>query len=159
MRILLKKMTNERHVLEILRKDGSRESVELETKSFWLHDLVHMAVESEARIQNGFWGLLASGKTLSDMNDRTGKVLKGRAETLMAVEMLVSILTGSLSAAPQDAVAANVRAAFISAGRREGVPDWLTDEFVARARERLRRLVGHWNGTPFGETMEILWNE
>ncbi|MEK7545738.1 MAG: hypothetical protein AAB554_01515 [Patescibacteria group bacterium] len=28
-----------------------------------------------------------------------------------------------------------------------------------RVEERLRQLVGHWNGTPFGATMELEWEE
>ena len=61
MKILLTKLTDDRHQLAIERDDGSTESVELETRSFLLHDLVHYAVEAEAKIDDGFWGLLARG--------------------------------------------------------------------------------------------------
>jgi hypothetical protein len=35
--------------------------------------------------------------------------------------------------------------------------DWLTEEFVTRVKERLRRLVGHWNATPYGGSMDLEW--
>lgn len=48
MRIAFTKLTQDRHRLEIRREDGSTESVELETRSYLLHDLGHYAVEAEA---------------------------------------------------------------------------------------------------------------
>lgn len=158
-RIIFKKKSNERHILEVIRKDHSHESVELETKSLWLHDFVHFAVEAEAGLQNGFWGLLAAGKTMSEMNDRTGKGIEEYADTMALIEMLVGALSGAMSGTPSDDVATDARRYLESSGRSEDVPAWLTSDFVVRARERLRKLIGHWNGTPFGEEMELLWNE
>lgn len=43
--------------------------VACETRSYLVHDLLHYAVESEAGLSGGFWGNLARGKTLADMND------------------------------------------------------------------------------------------
>jgi hypothetical protein len=37
------------------------------------------------------------------------------------------------------------------------LPDWLTEPFVARVKERLRRLAGHWNATPNGGSMDLDW--
>ena len=33
--------------------------------------------------------------------------------------------------------------------------DWVTPDFVTRARERLRRVQGQWRATPFHQTMEL----
>ena len=38
-----------------------------------VHDLLHYAAEQEAGVQTGFWGTLASGRTLADMNDRPAR--------------------------------------------------------------------------------------
>lgn len=159
MRIRFTRLTNERHALEIVRKDGSSERVELETKSLWLHDLTHFAVESEAGIRDGFWGLLASGKTLSEMNDRTGKGIEGYAGRMATVEMLVGAISGALSGVPLESVAGNIKGYFESVGSAGSVPGWLTSEYVGRVHGRMRELVGHWNGTPFGSTMELEWIE
>jgi hypothetical protein len=157
MKILLTKLTNDRHALEIVRKDGSRDRVELETKSLWLHDFLHLAVESEANLHDGFWGSLASGKSFADMNDRSGAGTKEYAGTMLTIEMLVGALTGAAKGAPPATVVANIRSYLESVGKGDDFPAWLTPEFVLLALERLRKLVGHWNATPFGKAMEVEW--
>jgi len=159
MLIRFTRLDDKRHALEIVRADGSSERVELETKSLWLHDLTHYAVEAEAGIQDGFWGLLASGKTLAEMNDRTGKGIEGYAERMGAVEMLVGAVSGALSGVPLESVSENIKGYFEHLGRGGSFPAWLTSEYIGRVHGRMRSLVGHWNGTPFGDTMEIVWME
>ena len=39
----------------------------------------------------------------------------------------------------------------------ELLPAWLDEAFVERARERMRRLLGHWRATPHGSTMTVTW--
>jgi hypothetical protein len=143
MRIGFRKLTDERHVLSIRRDDGTSESVELETRSFLLHDLVHYAVEAEACIEDGFWGLLASGTTLGELKERAmGTALSPgltRAESL--VGPMQSVWNGRLSPA-------------LYVEQAGGAID---GAFIERVRERLRALTGHWRGTPFRTEMEIEW--
>ena len=40
----------------------------------------------------------------------------------------------------------------------EKIPEWFTEEFVERIKERMRKLVGQWNGTPFGSEMTLQFN-
>lgn len=157
MHVLLTKLSNDRHALEVIRRDGSRDRVELETKSTWLHDFLHLAVETEAGLQDGFWGSLAAGKTFADMNDRSGEGMKEYAGTLLTIEMLVGALTSAAKGAPPGTVVENIRGYLESVGKGSDFPAWLTPEFVVRAMGRLRKLVGHWNGTPFGKAMEVEW--
>ena len=65
-----------------IERGGRVERVECETRSYLVRDLLHYAVESEAGLEGGFWGHLARGKTLADMNDRTGKAMAGDAPDL-----------------------------------------------------------------------------
>ena len=148
MHILLTRLTNDRHALEIVRADGSRDRMEFETKSTWLHDLLHFAVEREARLQDGFWGALAAGTTFAQM--------KEGYEGLAAIEMLVGALTSAAKGADADAVVATIRN-FIETSGKGPAPEWLTGDFVRRVQERMRGLVGHWKGTRFGEVMELEW--
>lgn len=48
MRISLTKLSDARHRFSYLRADGSGETLELETRSFLIHDLVHFALENAA---------------------------------------------------------------------------------------------------------------
>lgn len=44
-----------------IRTDGTHDQHEFETRSLMTHDLVHFAVESEAKARGGFYGTLAEG--------------------------------------------------------------------------------------------------
>ncbi len=147
MRIALAKLTDDRHRLAIRRDDGSSESVELETRSLLLHDLVHYAVEAEAPIADGFWGLLAAGTTLAELSDRTmtNPVSAGIALAEQLVGPMQSLWNGRLDPAIYLAHGAAIAPAVVDAG------------FVERVRERLRALTGQWRATRFGEAMELSW--
>lgn len=154
MRIVLTKLTDERHTLAIVRPDGATERVECETRSMLLHDLLHHAVESEAGLQRGFWGCLARGKTLADMNDRTGAAMKDEPE-MADIEQVVGALHGSTKGwSAADLVAGIQR---FAAGLGATMPPWLTEAFVEAVQERMRGLQGRWKATPFGGSMELDW--
>jgi hypothetical protein len=154
-RILFHKISDERHVLEIVRPDGRRESEDCETRSLLVHDLLHYAVESEARLVGGFWGNLGRGKTLSDMNDRTGQAMAGASAEMAVIERLV----GSLSGAVKGRSAKEMVAALGMHAEALGTtnPPWLTEPFVLSVQERMRKLLGQWKATPFGSAMELDW--
>ena len=158
MRIRLTKVSDLQHALELVRDDGSCETVELVTREALFHDFLHFAVEHAMGTQGGFWGALASGKTMADLNDRTGATISEFAKTLYEVERAVGMMTGSLkSEAPAARAAATMRE--YHAQLQQGEADWCTEAFVAEVREQMRRLMGQWKSTPFGQSMEIVWVE
>lgn len=146
MRIVLTKLSDRAHRFEVLRDDGSRERVELETRSLLLHDLVHYAVEAQAGIDAGFYGRLAGGTPLATLGDRdhppTGAGL-ALAETL--VGPMQSLYRGHVS-----------RALYLEQGRAR-YPDVVDEAFVDAVLERLCHLVGRWRATPYGASMELTW--
>ena len=149
------KLTDERHALEIVRDGGLRERVECETRSYLMHDLLHFAVESEAGLQGGFWGRLAAGTTLAELNDRTKPMGPPETDEMAAIEQLVGALHGATKGRPAEELVAGMRR--FAEALDASIPDWLTEEFVTRVKERLRRLVGHWNATPYGGSMDLDW--
>ena len=153
MRIVFRKISDERHTLEIVRDDGRREQVECETRSYLLHDLLHLAVETEAHLTGGFWGNLAKGRTLADMNDRAGKALAAEAPEMAVIERLVGSLSGAVKgrSAVEMVEALTVHATALGSTN----PSWLTVELVVAVQERMRRLMGRWKATPFGGTMDV----
>jgi hypothetical protein len=159
MRILLTKLTNTHHALEIVRTDLSRERAELVTREFLFHDLLHYAVETSLGTQAGFWGALASGKTLADLNDRTGAPMEGLSAGLGMVEIVVGMMTGAVkrTEASGEEVLATLREYHAALG--EELPAWCTEDLVSQVREHMRRLQGHWKATPYRSTMEIAWAE
>jgi hypothetical protein len=154
-RILFHKISDDRHRLAIERGPGAREEVECETRSYLVHDFLHYAVESEAGLAGGFWGRLAAGKTLAEMNDRTGAAMKDAAPELGAIEQVVGALHGSTKGIAAGELVAGIRRFAASLGTT--MPGWLTEAFVAAVQGRMRRLQGHWRATPFGGDMELPW--
>ena len=170
MRILLRKISDQQHELAIVREgfaregfaregfardSGAGESVVCETRSYLRHDLLHYAVEAEARIEGGFWGSLARGRTLAEMNDRARMPPGSDAAEIATVEQVVGVLSGAAKGrSTADVVAAVERYGAATDGP---VPAWLTEPFVAAVQERLRGLLGAWKATPYGETMALDW--
>lgn len=158
MKIRLTKISNDKHSLEVVRSDGSRESVELVTREALFHDLLHHAVEAAMGTQGGFWGALAAGKTMADLNDRTGAAMKGRAHALGLVEQAVGMMTGFVNnGVPEVEAVAVLRGYHKSMGLEP--PAWCNESFVIDVRERMRKLQGHWKATHFGKSMEFEWDE
>jgi hypothetical protein len=155
LRIAFRKATDERHVLEVTPAGGCTESLECETRSTLVHDLLHYAVESEARLDGGFWGCLAAGKTLADMNDRTGAAMADRATEIGAIEQLVGALHGSTKGASAAHMVSGIRRYDASIGVTP--PAWLTEPFVEAVQERMRRLLGQWRATARGASLELSW--
>jgi len=154
-RILFHKRSDERHTLEIVREDGRREAVDCETRSTLVHDLLHYATEAEAGLESGLWGNLARGKTLADVDDRSGAAMGAALPELMAVERIVGALSAIAKGRSAREVAAGIQVWTEAAGLE--VPPWLTGDLVDAVQERLRRLLGRWRATPFGEAMDLPW--
>lgn len=153
MQIRLTRLTNERHRLELVRDDGTREAHELETRSALLHDLVHYAVETEAGLKASFYGLLASGKTYEALTAEPS----GDPET-MQTEAVVGRIQGiakndSWADVDPEALAQSIAAGFRSVGREP--PAWLSGDLIVRVRQRLRRVQGQWRATPFHQTLAL----
>src|SRR5262245_55512110 len=97
MRILLRKISDATHRLEIVRDDGSRDAVELASRSFLIHDFLHYAVETEAGLSASFWGMLAAGKTLTEVHESMAKAADRDAlmrSEAAVTEAVVGALTG-----------------------------------------------------------------
>jgi hypothetical protein len=156
MHILLTKVSGDKHVARITRSDRSHDSIELVTRETLFHDLLHYSVESLLPTQGGFWGTLASGKTFSDLNDRTGEATRENTATLYLVEGIVGVMSGITDMpVPQ----AFEKLCWYSESQGEQPAVWCTMEFVEHVLERMRQLLGRWRATPYGESMDITWEE
>ena len=153
MLIRLTRLTNERHRLELVRDDGSREVRELETRSALLHDLVHYAVETEAGLKASFYGLLASGRTYESLTAEPSGDPKP-----MQTEGVVGRIQGiakndTWADIDPAAFAQSLIAGFRALGHEP--PAWLSGDLVVRVRERFRRVQGRWRATAFHQTLVL----
>ena len=150
MRIVFRKISDEHHVLEVVRDDGTRESLDCETRSYLVHDLLHLALESEARLDGGFWGSVSRGMKLGP---------EGASYAAGDEMSVIERVAGALSALAKGRPADEMMAAFALHADALGapLPEWLTKDLVTRVEERMRRLTGRWRATPYGGEMIIDW--
>lgn len=147
MEIRFTKLTNEKHHFAITRDDQSTEEATLETRSFLLHDWCHFAVEAEANIRDGLFGLLASGITLEQLSNTSME------QPLSPGLALAETLSGPLQSLWRGRMSDEQYIAML----RTLSPEHGTHEFLQRVRERLRRIEGHWKALRFRETMRLQW--
>ncbi len=151
--IALTKISPTHHRFEYHGENGAGESLELETKTFLFHDLLHFAVETEAKLQNSFYGLLAKSKNYASLSE-TPEILGFQAHEIAVTERVVGALTSVIKGSNQPDRFILMMENMLEA-TQEPLPSWLTQEFVIRVQERMRKLLGQWHGTPFGKTMEL----
>ncbi|MBM4783337.1 MAG: hypothetical protein GQE15_37140 [Archangiaceae bacterium] len=133
----------ERHTLALSLDDRPLASVELETRSFLVHDLVHWCVEAELELDEGFWGLLASGVPLEVLNDR--EMPPSTFTTLGQVEGLVGPLQSYLQGRlPRQLLV-------------EALPASFTPANLSGVEARFKTALGAWKATPFGAALELTW--
>jgi hypothetical protein len=159
MRITLRKISDLRHRLDIIRSDGSRDAVELASRSFLLHDFLHYAVETRAALGASFWGMLASGKSFKDAHESFAMVRPADQAALLQSEAAVTeAVVGALTGVVQeraDAEAAMAGLTRLFEAQERTLPVWLTAAFVEGVSEDMRRLCGQWRAVPFGGDMTI----
>jgi len=148
--IRLTRISPTHHRFEYIRADGTGEALDLVTREFLTHDLVHFAVETEAGLRGSFYGLLDRIGGYAELS-LDGAALGGEAQiTEMIVGPLQNALGPEMAAAD---VADRVDRYFKDMDLRP--PRWFDAGFVETIRERMRRLMGQWKATPFGEAMEL----
>jgi len=159
MQIRLRKISDLRHRLDIVRDDGSRDAVELTSRSFLIHDFLHYTVEMCAGLKASFWGMLASGKSFKDVHESFAMVGPAdRAACLQSEAAVTEAIVGALTGVVQDRADAKAAIAGITRlfeAQDRTLPAWLTVTFVEGVREQMQRLRGEWRAVPFGGEMAI----
>src|SRR5262245_27343738 len=147
MRIRLIKKSDDRHVLEATRDDGSVAATEFESRSTLRHDLMHYAVEQRAGLRSSLFGTIAAGAVPSTkMTAATGEI--------MVTEMLVGMLQGAAAKdVDADAFVPKVREWLQLQG--QAMPDWFDAAFVRAVLTDYRRLFGQWQSLRRGGVLEL----
>jgi hypothetical protein len=158
MKVRLTKESDQRHHLEVVRRDGSHDRRSLVTRELLFHDLLHFSVETEARLQGGFYGRLARGESLSVVDATAQADVNDPLSEIAIVERTVGMVTGLLKSEPPDEpkLLTVDRTLEGSALKR---PAWFDAPFVARVREKMRQLQGRWKSVPYGGVMELDFEE
>jgi hypothetical protein len=155
MQIILTKLTDERHRMKIVRDDGSSEEVELVTREFLAHDMLHFCLEIEAGLYHSFWGSLAAGKTLSELSAQ-GMAANPPSEEVMITESIVGPLSYIAKGGTDDAQFLSIMTTVFQS-RSTPIPTWLTTDLLQRIRTRFNALMGEFRSLPRSESMHLSW--
>lgn len=152
LRLRFSRVSPTHHRFEYRRPDGTGEALDLETRSFLFHDLLHYALESEAGLKGSFYGILAKVGGYEELSVGGGAALGGE---VAITERVVGAMTEALQDDDLEADTFAERVAEYLDLFDERAPRWLTPALVLAVRERMRELMRRWNSTPSGEAMEL----
>jgi hypothetical protein len=155
--IHIKKKTDGAAALSCRRPDGSvtwQRQDGRQGRFFPLHDLTHYAVETVLARPHGFYGLVAGGWELTDF----GKPWPRGPLPVEALgsELLVGFLDRERGAGMEwSAAEFNAGAATYYAEHGRDGACVVTDDELARVRDKRRDLFARWAALPAGETLEL----
>jgi hypothetical protein len=144
-------------LLELRRADGTttwQKRSGPAAEFFAVHDLTHYAVETELGFRRAFYGLVAEGWDLSDFG--TPWPRGPMPADALPAEVIVGCFDAARAARePLTADACNASAASYFQNAGLSPPAVLTDDAIARVRDRLAELVWQWQSLPPRGTMEL----
>lgn len=159
--IRIKKKSDGSAALTAIRADGSttwqRQDGQL-GRFFPLHDLTHYAVETTLGLRRAFYGLVAEGWDLSDFGKRpSGELQRGEAGFGEVVVGFFDLERATGIVETVDALNEKIRMFYTD--RRLPCPTRaITEEEVARIRERRAELFARWRALPAGQAIELAFD-
>ena len=159
--IRIKKHADGSAALSCTRRGGSvtwQRQQGAQGRFFPLHDLTHYAVETVLRHARGFYGMVASGWDISDFG---APWPRGRIPAdADPSELIVGFLdTERASGTRWTAADFNDKTALYYAEHNLATtPPTLTDDDLARVRQRRAQLFAEWDAVPPGGTLELTFD-
>jgi hypothetical protein len=143
MKVILKKINNGQHSLNITRSDLTGDLTLPNTETYLLHDICHFFVESQLELKNGFWGMLAQGYDIEQLSGKTNEL----TEELRRIECMVggvqSIYSNHMS--PEQ---------YWNYLKHQEIS--IADkEFIHEAIPKIRSFMHSWKYLPVGESIEL----
>jgi hypothetical protein len=143
MKIVFRKLNLSSHSLSVIRNGVVFDEVVLDTRTYFLHDIVHYCVETELKLIGGFWGMIAKGYKMAQLSGKNN----GLTEELRRVERIVgpvqSVFSGHLSIEMFEEHMKLI----------DFVPQNV--DFVGNVIAKAKVLVEQWKYLPTGECLEL----
>jgi hypothetical protein len=141
-----------RNQLVCVRNDGTTAIADL-GPSLPFHDLAHYVVESELRLQQGFFGNIASGFSIEQLSD------KNIIRTLPQESTLAEIITRALQSVYSGAITHDQFTEVIHLELEQwSIPlPVLKEDVLNTMLNRYRQLIAEWQSLKEGEHIQLLW--
>ena len=157
---------SDRDWLHISRPDGTEDKSTFPKKGMIPHDIVHYIVEQELAFLGGFWGYVANGTAISDIQEiakNAGHASSKRAEIpeqhvieLLQAERIVECFEADQwsSGTDYDTFRDVIEAACASSH----VPAPKIDDLrIEKIRAQISEFTAKWTTTPVGDMVQITW--
>jgi hypothetical protein len=155
--IKITKRTDGSTVLKCVRADGTetwQKQQGLHAAFFARHDLTHFVVETELGVRTAFFGLIADGWTIEQTGQR-GVGTKVHPDAIFVENVVGTLDSERASGSRWTADEFNENTARFAANGGRPVPRKVTDDELARIRQRRAELFSAWAALPAGETLEL----
>ncbi len=139
-----------RHRLICVRDDGS--STRAETgPGLPAHDLAHFVAERALGLRRGFFGNIAAGRTIAELND------PGVIRALDAEAWTAEALARALGATATGGCRAAELPSLVRAELGDGALPALDDGVARAMTDELARLLAEWRALPDGAALTLDW--
>lgn len=128
----------------LTRKDKSVEQIELNTKTYLVHDICHFATESILQYNKGFWGMLAQGHSFSELVGKENTL----TEELRFVERIVGpIQSVYLEYLPKQNFEESVKHLNFS----------ISETDLMKILDRIKLILSDWQKLPINDQLTLEW--
>lgn len=129
----------------ITRDDQSVELINLDVKTFLLHDLTHFVVEQELGYTKGFWGMLAIGHSFTELFGKDNKLTAELRFIEKIVGPVQSVYAGNI---PSKDFHMYIEHLFYN----------VNEHFLSNCLSVLNRITVQWKELAVGQSLNLEWN-
>jgi hypothetical protein len=142
MKIILRKINQSNHYLTIIKNGEVFDEVQLDTKTYFLHDIVHYCVEKELKRNNGFWGMIAMGHKLAALSGKDNELTAALRQIEKIVGAIQAVYSGHMSLVMFDEC-------------MQLVPFLPDAGFVTNVTNNIGTIMNEWKYLPIGKALEL----
>lgn len=157
MKISFTRRESKNHIISCQRIDGTVTWMQIDS-FFIIHDICHYAVESVLKFKNAFYGILASGTSITDFELPKDERTFNLTEEAIFTEQIVNLLTIEYSQGRME----NFLDLLNEVCQKNAVPlvvSPLDQTYLQLIRQSFELLMNRWHLLPEGEAITLIFEE
>lgn len=147
----------DKHVISCNRKDGS--STWMQSDDFYIyHDLLHYAVETIMPFKNAFFGMLASGISITDFELPKEQRNIIFSEEALVAESIVNLIAMERTIGPVENFNVSLAEAHAMMKHTLSIPS-VTDVQLTEIKNKYSKLINEWQALPINSSLVLNFEE